>query len=65
MNRLRRAGYIQPDDLTAETLAQAADDALFNAVQNNELHGLRGLCPVQREPLCTVTSDKKHTISPS
>jgi len=51
MNRLRRAGYLKPDDLTAETLAQAADEALFCAVQNNELHVLRGLCPVQREPL--------------
>ena len=40
-------------DLTTETLAQAADDALFSAVQNNDLHVLRGLCPVQREPLYT------------
>ena len=51
MNRLRRAGYLHPDALTAETLAQAADDALFRAVQGNELHVLRGLCPLQREPL--------------
>ena len=64
MNRLRRAGYLKPDDLTAETLAQAADDALFSAVQNNELHVLRGLCPVQREPLYNSYFDE-HTISPS
>ena len=52
MNRIRRAGYLKPDDLSAETLAKAADDALFSAVQNyNELHVLRGLCPEQREPL--------------
>src|SRR5688572_27131702 len=64
MNRLRLADYLHPEALTAETLAQAADDVLFRAVQGNEHHVLCSLCHLQREPLCNRIRTCISTLVP-
>ena len=65
MNKLRRAGYLHPDTLTAETLAQEADKVLFKAVQGNELHVLRNLFPLQRDPLYNFRERAHNFILPN
>lgn len=49
MSRLRRAGILHPATLPAEKLAQEVDDALFSAIQVNELNIVRGLCPPAKD----------------
>ena len=45
MNRLKRSGFIQPNDPSTKVLANEADTSLFKAVLNNESHPLRCLFP--------------------